>query len=158
MKNLFLLAMTLFSLTFFTSDLQAQGHFNEVIGTVKSGKITLTANKENIMKNWSSILRDESKIDTEFTDLEILKIERGYLLIAKSAKYTSKVGLVNDNGNLHILKIDDLTVTCTTEDCSSEKGGCVPLDTYLICTDCSGDGKCKRTITVKFANITENKL
>ncbi len=157
MKNLFFLAMTLFSLTFFTSDLQAQDHFEEVIGTVKSGKMTLTANKENIMKNWSSILRDESKIDTEFTDLEIFKVKRGYLLIAKSAKYTSKVGLVNDNSNLHILKSDDLTVICTTEDCPSEIGGCVPLSTHLICTACT-EGKCKRTISVKFANITENKL
>ena len=46
MKNLFFLAMTLFSLTFFSTDLQAQSHFDEVIGTVRGGKATLTASKE----------------------------------------------------------------------------------------------------------------
>lgn len=145
--------MTLFSLTFFTSDLQAQDHFKEVVGTVKSGKATLTANKENIMKNWSSILRDESEIDTEFTDLEILKVERGYLLVAKGAKYVSKVELVEDNRNLHILSVGDATITCTTVDCSTTVG-CTPH--VSKCTSCSGD--CKKTISAKFAKITENKL
>jgi hypothetical protein len=53
---------------------------------------------------------------------------------------------------------NQLTITCTTTDCSSEPLGCVPLVTS--CSPCSNHGKCTRTttnnISVIFPNIPPN--
>ena len=131
--------MALFSLSFITADLHAQNQIKEALATVKDGKATLLGQKNKLMLNWSSNLKKESNIDVKFSDIEIVKVEKQYILVGTSSNYVSKIVLTENNGNLVIAAG---TVTCTTRGCAT-RPGCEPLRTR--CSPCPLD--CLATVT-----------
>ena len=127
------------------SNLKAQEPVTTPVGVIEDGKAVMTLDKESVLSIYNANLLSASKIDGQFTDvgIEDRETEEGiqYYLVFRGERYISSFAIEVQEQQLLALA----GISCTTSDCASELGGCVPAVTS--CTPCSNQGKCTKTIS-----------
>ncbi len=131
----------------FTFNISAQ----KILGTVQNGEPKLTLNAPDLIKVFNRKLLEVSKIDGQFSSVNLVKYNTYYLLVFKGAKLKSSFlvteGGKDPNGYTTLVAVN--TVTCTTSDCASEQFGCVPDGNVGggACTPCANKGTCTKTVS-----------
>ncbi len=114
------------------------------IAEVIDGKPVIIADKEVLLNNWNNNLEKLSSIKGEFTELDAVIINDKYYLVATGKLYKSAILLEEiDKTN----KLMGTGITCTTKDCATLNGACVPKPNKTACTDCGYNGDCTKTTT-----------
>lgn len=110
-----------------------------LVGKLESGKPVLTADKTKLS---TALKRNLSKygINGTFTEADIKEVKGKYYLIF-TGDMKAAFSVVSRDGQLFA----EITVTCTTNECSSDPEGCLPMATY--CTECTNKGKCTKTVS-----------
>jgi hypothetical protein len=143
MKTVFVTLLTTF---FLTSSVKAQ-KVTTLVGKIENGSAVLTLNKVQAIKTYRAKLIKYSNIDGEFTNVELLKLEKqNYLLVFSGPTYKSSFFVEQIGSELRAIS----TISCTTSECSTEKYGCVvKYDGGDIgyCSPCANQGKCTKTST-----------
>lgn len=118
-----------------------------LVGKIENGSAILTLNKALTIKTYRAKLLKYSNIDGEFTNVEIIQLEKqAYLLVFSGPIYKSSFYVEQTGSELRAIS----TISCTTSECSQEKYGCVvKYDGGDIgyCSPCANQGKCTKTST-----------
>lgn len=131
-----------------TSGILAQ----KVVGVLENGVPKLTVNQSDLLQVFNKNLLEVSKIDGQFTSVNLIKYQTHYLLVFKGAKLKASflvdaAGQKNSNGNANLVALNK--TTCTTSACASEQFGCVPDGNVGggACTPCANQGACTKTVS-----------
>ena len=144
MKKITIAIMGLLAFTFHVS---AQ----KVVGLIENGEPKLTLNAQDLIKTYNKKLFEVSKIDGQFSSVNIIKYQTYYLLVFKGAKLKSSFlvtpGAKDTNDKISLFAANK--VTCTTSACASEQFGCVPDGKVRggACTLCGNNGVCTKTVS-----------
>ncbi len=122
-----------------------------VIASINGGVPTFVADPNVLQSDWQNFITNQLDLGPcTLNHIEIisdgLAAPKYYLVVSGTMNsQPMKASIELEQGGPTCYMVSGLTVTCTTSDCASEKDGCVP--TLLMCTPCSGTGKCTKTVS-----------
>ena len=123
----------------------------KVVGVLENGVPKLTVNQTDLLQVFNKNLLEESKIDGQFSSVNLIKYQTHYLLVFKGASLKSSflvdAGKKDSNGNASLVAVNKTSFT--TSACASEQFGCVPDGNVGggACTPCANQGACTKTVS-----------
>lgn len=115
-----------------------------LIGLLEGGQPRFTVDQSDLISVYKANLLKFSNIDADFTDVDIvIAPDKQYLLVFRSALYKSSFAVTSADSKLYAIN----NVSCTTSECSSEKMACSPKTGEPVCSPCSNNGKCTKTVS-----------
>jgi hypothetical protein len=158
MKFFKFFVVVLYLLSFQNNPAKAQ-EVKTLVGTLEKEQPVITIDKAKMLEVYNAYLLKYTSIDAKFTQVEILKNtsegqpEEPYFLVFKGKVYASSFVVIEEGSNLYALA----SISCVTEDCSSEDFGCTPKRSQTSCFPCNNKGKCTKTVS-EYSMIEELKL
>ncbi|MGM0636171.1 MAG: hypothetical protein ACQESK_08905 [Bacteroidota bacterium] len=115
------------------------------IGEVKGGNALIRVNETEILKKYSKKLSQLSKIDADFSEVNLIVIdEDNYLLEFVGEDFRSTFFVRNNSSNLEVLA----NTSCTTTESTNQTEGCEVLyekDNFGYCSPCENEKECTKT-------------